>query len=195
MVRRFVKTFRGVSVENRPAERGAFHGIAVATARDVAAREDELELAGAGLAEHSDRTAAETLLASVVFDLLHDSIRVLGTVQTDKYLANHRLLVLREKLGDFFVRDHPVVVDFRAERMVEGKTDRLLLLLAQAPVERRDERFRLGRFRRRLFGLRSGQGRQGAGGDGSGADHGGFEESSASDSSATLAIMGRKRLC
>src|SRR5205814_1441287 len=91
MVRRLVKTPGGVPVKDRPAERGALHRIAVTAARDMPAREHELELARARLAEQSDGRAAEPFLAAVMFDLLNHFSGVIGTVKADEDFANHRL--------------------------------------------------------------------------------------------------------
>ena len=74
------------------------------------AREHELEFACARLAEQSDGRAAKPFFAAVMFDLLHDFPGVIRAVKADEDFANHRLLVFGEKLGNLFVRDHPVVV-------------------------------------------------------------------------------------
>src|SRR5439155_21973647 len=105
------------------------------------AREHKLEPAAARLAKKRDGAAAETVLAGVVFDLLQNSCGVFRAVEADENLPNHRLLVFGEEGGNFSVGDHPVVVHLGAERMVEGVTDRFLLLGGESFVERRDERF------------------------------------------------------
>src|SRR5439155_26324711 len=84
MVRRFVKTPGGVSVKNRPAECRAFHRIAVTPARNMPAREHELELAGPRLAEQSDGRAAKSFFAAIMFDLLHHFVGVIGAVKADE---------------------------------------------------------------------------------------------------------------
>src|SRR5206468_2050572 len=89
VVRWFIKTFRSVTVKDRSAERRAFDRIAVATARDMPAREHELELAAARLAEKGDGRAAKPFLAAVMFDLLHDFLGVFRAVQTGENLADH----------------------------------------------------------------------------------------------------------
>src|SRR5439155_16058718 len=100
-----------------------------------------------------------------------------------------------EEGGNFSVGDHPVVVHLGAERMVEGETDRFLLLGGEAFVERRDERFGTRPFCRSLFSVGNGQRRNRIGGQSGRAGDGGFEESPASDTTAALAIVVIERLC
>src|SRR5439155_23865404 len=63
-------------------------------------------------------------------------VGVIGAVKADENFADHRLLVFGEELGNLFVRDHPVVIHLRAQRIVERETNRLFLLLLEALVER-----------------------------------------------------------
>ena len=143
MIGLFVEALRGVSVEDRPAEGRAFHRVAIAASGAVPAGEDELELPGAGLAEERDGRIAEAGFAAVVLDLLEHGLGVFGRVQAEENLLHHLVLILVEKGGDVVVGDVPVVIDLGAQRVVEGKAERLALILAQRLEERRHER--LGR--------------------------------------------------
>ena len=141
MVRRFVEALGGVPVEDRTTERRAFDGIAVAAACDVPSGEHEFKIACAWPPEQRYGAAAETFLATVVFDLLHDFPGVFRTVEAGENFANQRLLVVGEKFGDLLVRNHPVVVHFRAQRVVEREANGFLLFFVEALEERRNERF------------------------------------------------------
>src|SRR5438876_12217582 len=55
-----VEALGGMSVKNRAAERGAFDRVAVAPCGAVPARQDELELSAARLAEDRDGVGGET---------------------------------------------------------------------------------------------------------------------------------------
>ena len=127
-----------MAVEDRAAEGRALDRVAVAPGRAVPAREDELELAGAGLAEHRDRISAEP--AAVFLHMVDDFVVEFRIVQAAEDLLDHCLLVRHEGLSDPRLGDLPVGVDLRPELVVEGKTDLRALLRREALVERRDQR-------------------------------------------------------
>src|SRR5436190_23082586 len=98
----------------------------------MASGQNEFKFSCARLAKERDRTGAETCLATVVNHLLHHFVGVFGAVQAKENLADHLLLVLREKIRQLLVHDMPVVIDLGSERMIERKYNGLLLLLAEA---------------------------------------------------------------
>jgi hypothetical protein len=127
MVRRLFVAERSVPVEDRPAERGALHRVAVAPARAMPAGDDELELARARLSEQPDQAIGQ------------DPV---GTVQLQEDLADHRLLVTGQDLIHARLHDVPVVVDLQAQGMIEGETKVPSLRLGQRSEQRRHQRFR-----------------------------------------------------
>jgi len=141
MVRRFVKALGGVAIKDRPPNAAPSTESPSQRRVDVPAGEHEFELSCARLAKHRNGTAAETIRAAVVLDLLHDFFGVFGAVKANEYFVNHRLLVGREKLGELVVSDVPVVVHLRAQRVVERKTNRFLLFFIEALEKRGHERF------------------------------------------------------
>src|SRR5690606_32721672 len=69
VVGRLVEALGGVAVEDRAAERRTLDGIAIAPPRNVPARQHELKLPTARLAEQRDRALLEAFGAVVVGDL------------------------------------------------------------------------------------------------------------------------------
>ena len=131
-------------------------------------------------------------LAAVVFDLLHDRLGVFRTVDAHEDFPDHGLLVGSEEVAECLVRDVPVVVHLRAQRMIERENNGLLLLLGQAFEKRGHECLRPGAFGR--GGLRVGEGDERRG-TGRSHSHGRcLEKRPAVDRAATLAeIEGRVR--
>src|SRR5713226_3585475 len=102
--------------------------------------QDELESAGAGLAEQGDGIVPQP--ARILVDVVEDLVRKLRIVQVAENLGNHRLLVGRKEFANLDGRDVPVVVHLGLKGMTERKRDLLSLLGCQALVERGDQRFR-----------------------------------------------------
>src|SRR5260370_26339053 len=80
-------------IESRPAESRAFHRIAVAARRAMAARQYELESARPRLAKQGDRVVGQANALRVLLHMgqhLFDEIRI---VQPAKNLFDHCLLI------------------------------------------------------------------------------------------------------
>src|SRR5262245_20164081 len=100
MIRLFVVALCGVAVKDRASESRAFDRIPIATPGHVAAREYKFEFPATGFAKERNGTAAETVLAGIVLDLVHDFVRVFRTVEVPEDFANHGLLIFVEKFRD-----------------------------------------------------------------------------------------------
>src|SRR5262245_57281572 len=154
MVRLLIEPLGRVPVKDRAAERRPRHRIAITTPSTMPPREHKLELARPGLPKQRDRRGPKPFLAAVVLDLLEDRLRILRTMQSQENLPYHRLLVGIEEPGDRLLRNVPVVVDLRAQRMVEWKANRLALFFAEGFPEGSHQRLGLVRIGRHLPGLR-----------------------------------------
>ena len=161
----------------------------------MAARQDKFKTPGARIAEKSDGARAETFFAAVVLDLAVNCLGVFGTVEVVENVFDHLPLVLGEEArADFLVRDEPVVVHLRAERVLEGKTDRPALFFAESLVERADQSFRragaVGDYLCRLE-MSGHSGQWPRCGNSRGAGHCGFEEFPTGDlMGATVTLEG-----
>ena len=71
---------------------------------------------------------------------MHDLVDKLRVVQPLENTGDHRLLFAIEKLTDPHRSDVPIIVDLRPQRMVELKSDFLLLLRRERLVKMTDER-------------------------------------------------------
>src|SRR2546426_4600369 len=140
MVGLLIKALRSVPVKDGPAEGHAFHRVAVAPGRAMPPGQNELESAGAGLAEQGDGIVPQP--ARILVDVVEDLVRELRVVQVAENLGNHRLLVGCKEFANLDGRDVPVVVHLGLEGMTERKRDLLSLLGSQALVERGDQRLR-----------------------------------------------------
>ena len=135
-----IETVRGVSVQDRPSERRAFDRVTITAGRTVTPGEDELELPGARLSEKRDRIILQA--SGILLDVILDLVVEVWVVEAAEDVLNHRLLVGRIKVTDAMRRDVPVVVDFGAQRVIEGKRHLASLFRGQAVVELRDDGFR-----------------------------------------------------
>jgi hypothetical protein len=147
VIRPFVEGIRRVSVKNRATKSSAFDRITIAASGAVPSGENKFELPGAGLAEEGDGAAAhEAFLAAVMHDLLIDSVSIFLAVQSHENLADEILLVGCVEFIESLLCDVPVGIDFRTQRIVEGKAHSLALFLSQAFIKLCDQRFGRNRF-------------------------------------------------
>jgi hypothetical protein len=152
MVRLLVVAARGVSVEDGAAEGDVLHRVSIAADRAVAAREDELELALAGLAEEGD-ALGDAPAAEVVLHLAVEALDPVGVDDSLEDLADHLLLGGGEEVAlDRGLRDPPVVREVAAEEaarlllVLPRERHFLLLRVGEGVVERLHDR--LGRVDR-----------------------------------------------
>ena len=151
MVGRFlVVRTRLMAVEDGPAKGRPGHRVAIAATRAVTPSEHELEGPSPGTTKERHRGAALETLALGVFDhLTHHGLGMVRVMQLAENLTHQVLLVRTQDVLNRTTGDHPVIVDFLPQWVVELAANQTSLGLVEGSVQLRCEGFR-GRGRRGL---------------------------------------------